>query len=172
MATNHSVPNKSPADGLEDHSPAKSLGKNVGAFTVNIMSFGYKEGSPPYANMLYDVRFLQNPYWVEELRPLNGLEKRVQDYVLGQPLAQTFSADCIRLLERLLPELALQEINQYSVALGCTGGQHRSVSIAEHLARELQKKLPDYIIKVSHRELGADNVTSEPFPGIASEPIQ
>jgi len=171
MPTNHSLPNKSQTDGLEDKTSAKSFGKQVGTFTVNIMSFGYKEGPPPYANMLYDVRFLQNPYWVEELRPLNGLDKRVQDYVLGQTLAQIFAADCVRLLERLLPELALTDTNQYSVALGCTGGQHRSVSIAEHLSRELQKLGPNYIIRVSHRELGADNLIPE-TPGIASDSIQ
>jgi RNase adapter protein RapZ len=161
MPTNHSAPNKSHTDGLEDQSRQKSLGKNVGAITVNIISFGYKEGPPPNANMLYDVRFLQNPYWVEELRPLNGREKRVQDYVLGQPLALTFAADCMRLLERLLPELALLDMTEYSVALGCTGGQHRSVSIAEHLGRELQKSFPDYIIRICHRELDADNAISE-----------
>src|ERR1700679_1845228 len=73
--------------------------------TVKLVSFGYKAAPPPLANVVFDVRFLKNPYWVEELRPLTGLDKPVQDYVLEQPLAQDFLESILTLLAKVLPQV-------------------------------------------------------------------
>jgi UPF0042 nucleotide-binding protein len=120
---------------------------------IKIVSFGYKSGSVPHANMLFDVRFLDNPYWVDDLRPLTGLDKAVQDYVMAQPLAQQFLTGLTSLVMQMLPEMDKREAKTLTIALGCTGGQHRSVSLAEFLAKALKRSLPNHIVKISHREL-------------------
>jgi hypothetical protein len=126
--------------------------------TINIISFGYKVGPPPAANMLFDLRFLDNPYWVEELRPLTGLDQAVQKYVLEQPLAQQFLTSFFEIIDIVLPAMKEREPKIFTIAFGCTGGQHRSVSFVEHVAKMLQKKLSQssYIIKISHREISAE----------------
>jgi RNase adapter protein RapZ len=147
---------------FEDESPLQGEEKPTGKdLIVRITSFGFKSGPPPEANMMFDVRFLQNPFWIDELRDLTGLEKPVQDYVLGQPLAQEFILACNALLMRLLPQLANGGAESFSIAFGCTGGQHRSVSIAEALARKLQDSCPDYMIRISHRELDEADAISQ-----------
>jgi UPF0042 nucleotide-binding protein len=147
---------------IEDKSPEEGrVGRDSKDLTVEIISFGYKTGSPPTANMMFDVRFLQNPFWIDELRDRTGLEKPVQDYVLSQPLAQEFLIACIALLERLLPMLAKKGTVKFTVAFGCTGGQHRSVSIAESLSKTLRESMPDYMIRISHRELDGSDMISE-----------
>jgi len=118
-----------------------------------ITSFGYKQGPPPLANVVWDVRFLKNPYWVEELRPLTGLDKRVQDYVLEQPLAQDFLQSLIELFVKVLPKVVEHKIDRYIIALGCTGGQHRSTTLVEALAKLMHEQFPQYSITVKHREL-------------------
>lgn len=120
---------------------------------VVVMSFGYKQGPPPLANVVFDVRFLKNPYWVEELRPLTGLDKPVQDYVLQQPLAQDFIQTMIELFGKVLPRVVEHKIERYIIALGCTGGQHRSTTLVEELSKLLREKFPNYSVTVSHREL-------------------
>jgi hypothetical protein len=102
---------------------------------VRCLAFGYKHGLPEAANWVIDARFLDNPYWVEELRPLDGRARAVQDYVLAQPAA-------IELLERLESllrwALPLYQRDELTVAFGCTGGRHRSVVLAAELGRRLQ----------------------------------
>jgi UPF0042 nucleotide-binding protein len=120
---------------------------------ITIMSFGYKEGAPPIANLVFDVRFLQNPFWVEELKPLTGLDRPVQDYVLGQPLAADFLKSIVHMLDTLLPKLEEMDIADFSIAFGCTGGQHRSATMVEALASQLAKRYPHIRITKSHREL-------------------
>jgi len=101
---------------------------------VRCLAFGYKHGVPPDATWVIDVRFLDNPYWVEELRPLDGRAAEVRDYVLGQPAA-------VELLDRLESvlrwALPLYQRDDLTVAFGCTGGRHRSVVLAEEMARRL-----------------------------------
>jgi UPF0042 nucleotide-binding protein len=123
------------------------------ALSVTIMSFGYKEGAPPLANLVFDVRFLKNPYWVEELRPLTGLDPAVQDYVLGQMLANEFLDSVMAMLEKLLPRLIELQIGDFAIAFGCTGGQHRSATLAEALGNRLQERFPEITINRQHREL-------------------
>ena len=104
--------------------------------------------------MVFEVRFLPNPYWVDELRPLTGLDARVQNYVLEQPLAKDFLESLTELLNKVLPRVAKLKLKEFTVALGCTGGQHRSATIAEALAEILAKNFPHYAIVTVHRELG------------------
>lgn len=121
---------------------------------VKVMSFGYKQGLPPSANIIFDVRFLKNPYWVDELRPLNGMrDQQVQQYVMNQDAATEFLDSVTELLGNLLPRLPELKVNEFTVAFGCTGGQHRSATMCEMLARNLEERFPDYAIEREHREL-------------------
>ncbi len=118
---------------------------------VNVVSFGYKHGIPLDADLVFDVRFLPNPHWVEELRPLTGLNRRVRGYVLGQEAAQGFLGRIRDLLEFLLPRYVQEGRHYLSIAVGCTGGKHRSVVIADEIARFLQEK--GYPCTVVHRDV-------------------
>ncbi|HEY9676534.1 MAG TPA: RNase adapter RapZ [Drouetiella sp.] len=129
-----------------------SSGKDEG-LKILITSFGYKQGPPPLANIVFDVRFLKNPYWVEELRPLTGRDVPVQQYVLEQELAQDFLVTLKDLLAKILPKMAEMKVEQFVIAFGCTGGQHRSTTLVEKLADELASAYPDYKIIKQHREL-------------------
>lgn len=120
---------------------------------ITIISFGYKEAPPPPANIVFDVRFLKNPYWVDELRPLTGLDQKVQDYVLNQNLAQDFLKTLTELLSKVIPELSRLSLDELTIALGCTGGQHRSCALVEALAKRMARILPNYPIYRDHREL-------------------
>lgn len=109
---------------------------DVGMQTV-IRSFGFKHGLPLDADVVFDVRFLPNPHWREELRPLSGLDDAVRDYVLGQDAAGEFLDRVTGLFELLLPAYRAEGKAYLNVAIGCTGGRHRSVAIAEALAQRL-----------------------------------
>lgn len=123
------------------------------ALEVTVTSFGFKQGPPPPAHMVFDVRFLQNPYWEESLRPLTGLDKPVSDYVLRQALAQDFLNSLTSMLCTVLPRFADGKWREFTVALGCTGGQHRSTAMVEALAARLKQALPQYKVTTQHREL-------------------
>jgi RNase adapter protein RapZ len=121
-------------------------GRIVEAFTevdgddtlrVSLVSFGYSNGIPRDVDLVFDCRFLPNPYWVEGLRPLSGLDPEVADYVLNQEPAQHFLSDVVSLLEWQIPAFASEGKSYLSVAVGCTGGRHRSVAIAEEMRRRL-----------------------------------
>lgn len=118
--------------------------------TLNILSFGFKHGLPTEADLVFDVRFLNNPYFREDLRPLSGKNPDVANYVLGQPAAQTFLTLSGNLLDFLLPHYKTEGKTYLTVAIGCTGGQHRSVAIAQAIAQRLQT-LP-YTLNVRHRD--------------------
>ncbi len=123
----------------------------VGALTVSLVSFGFKHGLPRDADMVFDVRFLPNPHWVPELRPLSGLDPAVADHVLGQPLAVDFVARVDGLLGLLLPAYVAEGKAYLTLAVGCTGGRHRSVAMAEELARRTQAW--GHVPKLVHRDL-------------------
>lgn len=129
--------------------------------TVRVMSFGYKLGNPPAANALFDVRFLKNPYWVEHLRPLTGRDEPVQEYVMNQKAAHDFLESLVELLSRLLPQLQEHNMSEFSIAFGCTGGQHRSATMVELLARSLASRFPDVHIERIHRELDGKTATAQ-----------
>jgi hypothetical protein len=104
---------------------------------VTCLAFGFKQGIPPESAWVFDVRFLDNPYWEPELRPLTGLDAPVREYVLGQPAAGPALDGIVALLAGLLPDYERHGRSELTVALGCTGGQHRSVAMAAELARRL-----------------------------------
>ncbi|MBU6451505.1 MAG: hypothetical protein KGS72_06990 [Cyanobacteria bacterium REEB67] len=123
---------------------------------VKVISFGFKKNDLPNANLMLDVRFLKNPYWVEELRPLNGKDERVRNYVMEQDHAKDFVGNLLRLLEQFVPALLATKTNHVTIAIGCTGGQHRSVAVVEALSQILKRDYPNYHVIVEHRELGVD----------------
>ena len=104
---------------------------------VALVSFGYTYGLPRDVDLVFDCRFLPNPYWIEELRPLSGLDDSVARYVLDQEPAQHFLRDVVALLAWQIPAFAQEGKSYLSIAIGCTGGRHRSVAIAEEIRRRL-----------------------------------
>jgi UPF0042 nucleotide-binding protein len=120
---------------------------------IDVVTFGFKYGIPLEADLVFDVRFLTNPYWEPELKPLSGLEEPVRDYVLGQPSAARFLELVAELLELTAPAYRAEGKERLRVALGCTGGYHRSIALAEELATRL-RRLDDVTVSVFHRELG------------------
>jgi UPF0042 nucleotide-binding protein len=123
----------------------------VDALTVSVVSFGFKHGLPLDADLVFDVRFLPNPHWVPELRPLSGLDASVRDHVLRQPLAVDFLGQIDTLLGLLLPAYVVEGKAYLTIGVGCTGGRHRSVAIAEDLARRIEAW--GHLPKVVHRDL-------------------
>jgi len=119
---------------------------------IDIVTFGFKYGIPLEADLVFDVRFLTNPYWDPVLKPLSGLEEPVKDFVLRQPAASRFIELVVELLELTAPAYRAEGREQLRVALGCTGGYHRSIALAEELGRRL-RELPDASVEVFHREL-------------------
>jgi len=106
---------------------------------ITCLAFGYKNGAPADAALLIDARFLDNPFWVPELRPLSGRDKAVDDYVMQQPAAAELLDDVERIVRRLLPLYQQKGRMHLVVAFGCTGGQHRSVVLASRLAARLRQ---------------------------------
>lgn len=120
-------------------------------FFVTIVSFGFKYGIPEDADLVFDVRFLPNPYYISELRPLTGNDREVYEFVMTTEQAQIFSRQLFQMIAFLIPNYIIEGKNQLVIAVGCTGGKHRSVSIANTLEKNL-KKLP-YSMKVEHRDI-------------------
>ena len=118
---------------------------------VAVVSFGYKHGLPLDADIVMDVRFLPNPYWQESLRELTGLDERVRSYVLGSE-GRAFLEAFQSLLRQLLPAYAAEGKSYLTVAIGCTGGRHRSVAIAEKLAAWLRAN--GFPPRITHRDVG------------------
>jgi UPF0042 nucleotide-binding protein len=124
----------------------------VTGLRLNVVSFGYKYGLPVDADLVADCRFLPNPHWVPELRPLSGLDAAVRDYVLAQPAATAFLAAYLQVLEVSLAGFEREGKRYVTLAVGCTGGKHRSVAMAEQLAARLAGR----DVSVSHRDLGRE----------------
>lgn len=119
---------------------------------IQLITFGYKFGVPLEADLVFDVRFMQNPYYIEDLRPLSGLAEPVRDYVLGQPSAQAFLRHVEGFLEFAIPAYVGEGKTRLTIALGCTGGYHRSIALAEALADWLRERAFGPVA-VFHREL-------------------
>ena len=129
-------------------------GSNDEQLRVTLLSFGFKNGLPVDADMVFDVRFLPNPHWIPELRPHTGLSKPVSDYVLGQPGAADFVAALEGLLKLLSGGYITEGKRFVTIGIGCTGGKHRSTAIAEELAGRLRAGgLPTTVL---HRDLGRE----------------
>jgi len=123
----------------------------TGRFTISVVSFGYKHGLPTDADLVFDVRFLPNPQYIEALRPHDGLRDEVAAYVLAAPLTRAFLRRLVGFLEFLVPHFAAEGKTQLVVAVGCTGGRHRSVAVAERLAAILRSRR--HKVLVEHRDI-------------------
>lgn len=126
-------------------------GNKVDNLSITVMSFGYKYGTPMDADLTIDVRFLPNPFYVETLRALTGDEKEVKNYVLKNPVARTFLRKYVNLLKFLIPHYVSEGKAHLMIAIGCTGGQHRSVVMANKIGRALEKM--GYQVSVAHRDI-------------------
>lgn len=133
-------------------------GKEFKNLYVTVMSFGFKYGIPQDADIILDVRFLPNPYYIEELRKLTGNDKAVQDYVLDNERGREFLGKLTEMVEFLLPNYVQEGKNQLIIGVGCTGGQHRSVTIANALYQFISKT-EEYGIRIEHRDIQKDIVT-------------
>ena len=125
---------------------------------VQVFSFGFKHGMPVEADILIDVRFLPNPFYDPEMRKLTGLDEKVSRFVLEHPNTQAFWTSWCQLLDAVMPGYVAEGKPQLSIAVGCTGGQHRSVAIAEATARYLERQ--QYHVTISHRDLPRANMTA------------
>jgi UPF0042 nucleotide-binding protein len=121
------------------------------AMTVALVSFGYKYGLPVGMDLVLDVRFLPNPFFVPELRPLDGMEERVRTYVMDQPEARRFVDEIVRLLGFLLPLYRREGKSYLTIGLGCTGGRHRSPTLAMELAQRLGRE--GVAVHVRHNDI-------------------
>lgn len=122
---------------------------------LTVLSFGFKYGLPADADLVADMRFLPNPFWVPELRPLSGLDQPVRDYVFAQEGAQEFVDSYAVALVPVLAGYQRENKRHATIALGCTGGRHRSVAVAERLAAVL-KQQPGVAVSIKHRDLGRE----------------
>ena len=125
--------------------------KDVHEFRVEMVSFGFKYGLPIDADIVMDVRFLPNPHYIADLRPLTGKDQPVYDYVMSFPETEEFYTKFIDLLENVLPGYEKEGKSSVTIAIGCTGGQHRSVALTERIGTELKK---DYHVNITHRDKG------------------
>ena len=123
---------------------------------VTVLSFGFKYGIPEDADLVFDVRFLPNPYYDEHLRPLTGQVQAVRDYVMRGTTAEIFLKKLYDMIDFLLPNYINEGKNQLVIAVGCTGGKHRSVTIARALYEHLEA-VGEYGIRIDHRDIDKDN---------------
>jgi UPF0042 nucleotide-binding protein len=129
--------------------------EDAAGLRVTVESFGYKYGLPADADMVADCRFLPNPFWVSELKSLTGQDDAVRDYVLGLAGAKEFVAGYAQLLAPVFAGFQRENKRHATIAVGCTGGKHRSVAMAEELADRL-RQLPGVAVSVKHRDLGRE----------------
>ncbi|BDI01542.1 RNase adapter RapZ [Ligilactobacillus murinus] len=120
------------------------------AFHVNVMSFGFKYGVPIDADIVMDVRFLPNPYYVKELREKTGNDQAVYDYVMNSEMTEEFYQQFIKMLRFVMPGYQKEGKSSVTIAIGCTGGQHRSVALANRIGKALQEKYP---VNITHRDM-------------------
>ncbi len=134
-----------------------SKNKNYANLFITVLSFGYKYGIPNDADLVFDVRFLPNPYYIDELKYHTGNDREVQDYVMGFPEAGIFLDKLEDMLTFLIPNYVIEGKNQLVIAIGCTGGKHRSVTLANRIYERLEKK-DSLGIKIEHRDVEKDSI--------------
>lgn len=125
-------------------------GNDDAGFHIEVVSFGFKYGLPIDADIVMDVRFLPNPHYIPELRPQTGLDKPVYDYVMSFPETESFYTTFVKLLMDIMPGYVKEGKSSLTVAIGCTGGQHRSVALSERVGKAL--KDADYKVNITHRD--------------------
>ncbi|MEE4289545.1 MAG: RNase adapter RapZ [Erythrobacter sp.] len=153
------------ANDLQNHVRALFVAPDESAMTLTVSSFGFARGMPPLADLVFDMRFLDNPHWVEGLRELTGQDPEVGEHIAKDPAFHAVYAQIRDLLITLLPRYAAQGKSYVHVAFGCTGGRHRSVFTAERMAQDL--RTAGFSPTVRHRNLGsraADELERSPRP--------
>ena len=128
-------------------------GREFKSLVVTVLSFGFKYGIPADADLVFDVRFLPNPYYIDELKKQTGNDKPVQDYVMGFDVSHVFLNKLTDMVQFLLPNYVQEGKNQLIIGIGCTGGKHRSVTLANKLFESLSLQ-NDYGIRIEHRDIG------------------
>jgi RNase adapter protein RapZ len=123
-----------------------------GKLALTLLTFGFKNGPPRDADLTLDVRFLPNPHYVDELRPLTGMDEQVRAYVESGTLAGEFYGRLLPLLEFLVPAYVAEGKSHLTIAVGCTGGRHRSVTVADRIRRDLAGR-DDVVVRVKHRDV-------------------
>ena len=125
---------------------------------VNVLSFGYKYGIPVDADLVLDCRFIPNPHWIPELRPLTGLDDKVKDNVLSNSGVSQFVQSYVSVINQMLPGYLREGKKYLTVAIGCTGGRHRSVSVAREIASQLDGERDGFLVSAhaSHRDVGRE----------------
>lgn len=124
---------------------------------ISVLSFGFKYGIPEDADLVFDVRFLPNPYYVDELRPQTGMDEGVFQYVMNNDTAREFAARLVDMVEFLIPNYAKEGKTSLVIGIGCTGGKHRSVTLARVLYEKLLETR-EYGVRLEHRDIGKDSV--------------
>ena len=135
-------------------------GKSYKNLYVSIVSFGFKYGIPSDADLVFDVRFLPNPYYDVNLRPFTGLDENIRNFVMSSAESGIFLDKLEDMLRFLIPNYVKEGKNQLVVAIGCTGGRHRSVTLAQGIYERLKKE-PDYGIRIEHRDMARDLVKKQ-----------
>jgi RNase adapter protein RapZ len=128
------------------------LGKEGGKLALTLLTFGFKNGPPRDADLTLDVRFLPNPYYDDVLRPMTGMDQEVRDYVESGTQAGEFYGRLLPLLEFLVPAYVAEGKSHLTIAVGCTGGRHRSITVADRIRRDLASR-DDVIVRVKHRDV-------------------
>lgn len=126
---------------------------------ITVLSFGFKYGIPSDADLVFDVRFLPNPYYIDELRPQSGNDKPVRDYVMNNEISREFLKKLVDMIEFLIPNYVAEGKNQLVIAIGCTGGKHRSVTLANELYERLSVTEEEYGVRIEHRDIAKDAIT-------------
>lgn len=132
--------------------------KNFKNLVISVLSFGFKYGIPTDSDLVFDVRFLPNPYYYEDLRKLSGNDRPVQDFVMGFEVSHRFLDKLIDMIQFLIPNYVLEGKNQLVISIGCTGGKHRSVTLANKLYERLRENT-DYAVRIEHRDIEKDVIT-------------
>jgi UPF0042 nucleotide-binding protein len=133
------------------------LGKDgTSKLALTLLTFGFKNGPPRDADLTLDVRFLPNPHYIDELRPLTGLDAAVRDYVESGTQAGEFYGRLLPLLEFLVPAYVAEGKSHLTIAIGCTGGRHRSITVADRIRRDLADR-EDVVVRVKHRDAELDS---------------
>jgi UPF0042 nucleotide-binding protein len=148
---------------LNVHQLEKRIGEIFGGgkiqgIRINVLSFGYKYGIPVDADLVLDCRFIPNPHWIPELRPLTGLTKEVSSKVLTSEGVTGFVASYVSVIRQMMPGYLREGKKYVTIAIGCTGGKHRSVAIAQEIARQLSENTSEIEISAhaTHRDVGRE----------------
>ncbi|MGG1518787.1 RNase adapter RapZ [Paenibacillus oryzisoli] len=142
---------------LKERISSRFTNLEANRISINVISFGFKYGVPIDADLIFDVRFLPNPHYVEQLRPQTGQNQDVYDYVMKWPETQEFLSKLLDMLNFLMPQYTKEGKSQVVVGIGCTGGKHRSVAIAEYLGKIMGNSETE-TVRVSHRDAERDRV--------------